>query len=181
MKNWMAGVLMWSAAAAGWADGGSVYDWPLAWTNQAGQAVGVEQLRGRPQVMCLFFSHCTYACPRITSDLKAVEAALTEEERARTGFVMASFDVVRDTPSELKSFAERMDLPAPRWQLLHGDGSSVEELAALLGVRYRREGEDFAHSNLIVLLDAEGRIVARREGLESELGPLIAALRRLLQ
>lgn len=167
------------ALSASGADTGSVYDWPLAWTNQREEAVTAAQLRGRPQVVCLFFSHCTYACPRITSDMKAVAAALTDEERAGIGFVMASFDTERDTPETLRAFGERMELPFPQWQLLHGSAEAVEELAALLGVRFRPEGEDFAHSNVITLLDAEGRVVAKREGLESSLEPLIAAIRAL--
>lgn len=179
MKRWIAMLVLAGATCAAGAERGSVYDWPLAWTNQAGDAVTADVLRGRPQVMCLFFSHCTYACPRITADLKAIAAALPEDERARVGFVMASFDVERDTPAALRDFGERMDLALPQWQLLHGDTAAVEELAALLGVRFRREGDGFAHSNLIVLLDAEGRIVAQREGLDSSLEPLIAALRAL--
>lgn len=172
-------LVCWVAALACRGEEGSIYDWPMAWTNQQGQAVAAVDLRGRPQVVCMFFSRCTYACPRITADLKAVAAALTDEERANVGFVMASFDAERDTPDALRDFGERMELAAPRWQLLHGSAEAVEELAALLGVRYRKEDDGFAHSNLIVLLDAEGRIVARREGLESSLDPLLAALRGL--
>lgn len=179
MKRWIAMLVLAGVTCVAGAEQGSVYDWPLAWTNQAGDAVTADVLRGRPQVMCLFFSHCTFACPRITADMKSIAAALSENERPRVGFVMASFDVERDTPDALRAFGERMGLSLPQWQLLHGDAAAVEELAALLGVRYRREGDGFAHSNLIVLLDASGRIVARREGLDSSLEPLIAAMRGL--
>ena len=163
------------------AEEGSVYDLDAVWTNQEGVAFPLASLRGQPRLLVMFFSHCSYACPRITANLQKIEQRLTVEERARVGFVMASFDSARDLPDTLKTFAHTKGLDLTRWVLLHGDEDQVRELAAVLNVRYRRdEAGDIDHSNLITLLDAEGRIVFQREGLEGDPDKVVQAVREML-
>jgi len=154
----------------------SIYDLNSTWTNQNGDTVRLNDLRGRPQVICMFFSNCGYACPRITADMKSLESSLAPEQRGRVGFIMASFDVERDTPDALRVFAETKELGSD-WQLLHGDEDAVRELAAALSVRYRKEADgNFAHSNYITILDSEGHIVHQREGLGGDLGETVKQL-----
>ena len=62
------------------------------------------------------------------------------------------------------------------------DEKGVRTLAALLGVRYRvlADGE-FNHTSALILLDAEGRVVARTETLGSKPDPVfLAAVRKTL-
>jgi len=159
----------------------SLFDLDAAWRNQRNEAVAWSGLAGRPMVVCMFFSHCGYACPRITADMQAIAERLGAETAGRVQFVMASFDAERDTPELLATFAESKGID-PAWQLLHGDEDTVRELAAALGIRYRREPDgNIAHSNLIVLLDAQGRVAYRHEGLEADLGPIIQATRALVE
>lgn len=170
------------AAPAAPADEGSVYDLESTWTNQDGAAVPLASLRGQPRIVVMFFSRCSYACPRITSDLQKIERGLPESERSRVGFVMASFDSARDVPSSLKAFAETKGLAPERWLLLHGGTDQVRELAAVLNVRYRLTEEgDFDHANLITVLDAQGRIVFQREGLEGDPDEVVQAVSALLR
>jgi protein SCO1/2 len=160
-------------------DGLSLFDLEATWRNQRDEDVAWSSLAGRPTVVCMFFSHCGYACPRITADMQAIATQLDRDGARPVQFVMASFDAERDTPAMLAVFAETKGIE-PSWQLLHGDEDTVRELAAALGIRYRREPDgNIAHSNVIVLLDARGRVVYRHEGLGGDLGPMIDAARRL--
>ena len=144
-------------------------------------ALQLARMKERARLLVMFFSHCSYACPRITADLKKIEQRLSPDERARVGFVMASFDSERDVPATLKTFAATKELDLARWVLLHGDEDQVRELAAVLNVRYRRdENGDIDHSNLITLLDEKGRIVFQREGLEGDPDVVVKAVRELL-
>lgn len=158
----------------------SLYDLDATWRNQRDESVVWSGLAGRPMVVCMFFSHCGYACPRITADMQAIADQLGGETANHIQFVMASFDAERDTPDMLATFAEAKDID-PAWQLLHGDEGTVRELAAALGIRYRREPDgNIAHANLIVLLDGQGRIVYRHEGLDGDLKPVVRAARNLV-
>ena len=50
-------------------------------------------------------------------------------------------------------------------------------VAALLGVNYFEDARgQFAHTNLITLLNAEGDIVFQRAGLKQDLASLLAAI-----
>jgi nitrite reductase (NO-forming) len=66
---------------------------------------------------------------------------------------------------------------AAGWVLLHGDAGDVRELAMLLGVRYKEDARgQFAHSNLITVLNAGGEIAFQREGLNADVSETALAL-----
>jgi protein SCO1/2 len=58
----------------------------------------------------------------------------------------------------------------------------VRAVAGLLGIRYRELADgDFNHTTALVLLDADGRIVARTERVGGKPDPaFVAAVRRAL-
>jgi protein SCO1/2 len=97
--------------------------------------------------------------------MQRLRASLPADARERTRFVLVSFDTVRDTPAVLRAYRERMGLDAA-WTLLHGDAGAVQELAMVLGVKYKEDARgQFSHSNLITVLDAAGEIAHQRTGL----------------
>jgi protein SCO1/2 len=101
---------------------------------------------------------------------------LPEAQRAEARIVMVSFDTERDTPEALKAFRESRGLPDD-WVLLHGGDDAVRELAALLGVKFKRETDgNFAHSNLITILSKDGEVAHQRAGLSGGLDEAAAAL-----
>jgi protein SCO1/2 len=76
--------------------------------------------------------------------------------------LLISFDPARDSVPVLHQYAERRKLQASLWTLARAEPASTRQLAALLGVQYRPLPDgDFNHSSELLLLDEEGRIVAR--------------------
>jgi len=137
-------------------------------------------LRGKPQVLVMFFAQCEFACPILLHDLKKIEAALPENLRDEVGFTLITFDVQRDTVEALHKYRETHQLSTRRWTLLRGATDDVRELAALLGVNYRQDARgQFAHSNLITILDREGEIVKQVKGLNTAPDEAVAALQKL--
>ena len=60
------------------------------------------------------------------------------------------------------------------------DPQDVLELAALLGIKYKKEPTgQYAHSNLITLLDKNGEIVHQQPGLNTDPASMIAAVKKL--
>jgi protein SCO1 len=148
----------------------SIYQVDASWVTDAGQPFKLAALRGHPVVLAMFFTSCGYACPRIVADMARLEQSLPAETRAQVRFVLVSFDDARDTPAALRTYREAHGLGAARWTLLRGEGADVRELAAVLGVNYRKEANGlFSHSNLITVLNSEGEIVHQRNGLEGGL------------
>lgn len=159
----------------------SVYELDARWRDQDGRERALGSLRGRVQVVAMVYTKCTHTCPAIVAELKRLEAALDPAERARTGFLLVSLDPGRDTPGQMKHFAASLRLDPAAWTLCTGDADAVRELAALLGIRYRAEDDaQISHSNTYLVLDAEGRMVHRQDGVGSGTGPALARIRGAL-
>ena len=147
----------------------SLYQLDAKWTSDAGRPFALTSLRGRPVVITMFFAQCEYACPVIVNDIKRLQAAMPAEARKQTQIVLVTFDTARDTPEALRAFRARMSLD-DQWTLLRGEPDAVQELAMLLGVKFKQDARgQFAHSNLLTLLNAEGEIVHQHAGLNGDI------------
>lgn len=143
----------------------SLYQLDATWTDDSGQNVSLTALRGQNVVLAMFFASCEYACPVLVSDMQRLRALLPESARATTRFVLVTFDTARDTAAVLKAYRERSALDQA-WTLLRGDDNAVQELAMLLGVKFKQDARgQFAHSNLITILNTEGEVVHQHSGL----------------
>jgi len=124
----------------------------------------------------MFFASCGYACPLTVTDLLAIQGRVPAELRAKTAFVLVSFDVARDTTAVLAKYRAERALDG-QWTLLRGDDNAVRELAALLGVKFKQEADgSFSHSNLVTILNREGEVVHQRVGLKGGLDEAASAL-----
>ncbi|HET8692339.1 MAG TPA: SCO family protein [Steroidobacteraceae bacterium] len=149
--------------------GDSVYQLPAALTDASGKPVEWRELRGTPRVATMFYTSCKYICPLVVDSLRAIERKLSAAERARIGFVLISMDPARDTPEALARIIAERKLDPARWTLLQPDPADLRGLAGLLGIRYRSLADgEFNHSTSLVLLDAEGRVLARTDQLGAD-------------
>ena len=129
----------------------------------------------------MFFSHCQLACPILVHNLQKVESALKPDIRSRVGFTLVSIDPRRDTPSELAKFRVGRNLSNQTWTLLNGQSDDIRELAALLGVQYKEESTgQFAHSNLITVLNSGGEIIRQVAGLGQDTDDIAHELELLI-
>ncbi len=159
----------------------SLYQTESKWTTDANRQIKLADLKGRPQVVVMFFASCQYACPILVHDLTRIEAALKPELRGKVGFTLVTFDTKRDTPDALAKFRATRNLSPTNWTLLHGADDDVLELAALLGVKYKQEASgQFAHSNLITVLNGDGEIVHQLVGLGQDINTTVRELDKLL-
>ena len=157
----------------------SLYLLDSKWTSDVGKVVQLGVLRGRPQIVAMFFTHCEYACPITVSELKAIESKLPPDVLARVDFLLVSLDAKRDTPDELAAFRTKRELARERWTLLRSNEDDVRELAALLGVNYAQDSRgQFAHTNLITVLNTDGEVAFQHAGLKQDLAPLLAAIEK---
>lgn len=143
--------------------GDSLYHLQAGFTDLHGQSRQWAQLQGRPQLVSMFYGNCSLMCPLILENAKAVQKQLSPAQRARLGVAMITLDPARDTPAALAEVAERNRTPAD-WQYLQPDADDVRAVASVLDVRYRfREDGSINHTSVLVLLDAQGRPLARSE------------------
>ena len=159
----------------------SIYDLSLGLTDQDGRAFGLDVFRGHPVVISMFYASCPYACPTLISDIQRFERKLEPEVRSQVCVLLVSFDSERDTPEQLKKLALERKVDSSRWKLARASDDQVRELAAVLGLKYRRlEGGGFNHSSAIALLDARGLIAERVEGLSQPVESLVGRVQTLV-
>ena len=127
-------------------------------TDQFGQPSKIEDWRGKPVMISMFYSSCQFVCPRIVDALKRTEESLA----TKVPILMVSFDPARDDTVALKAMAEERHMDPKLWTLARTDARNVRKLAAILGIKYRElPSGEFNHASVIILLDAEGRIVGK--------------------
>lgn len=156
--------------------GDSVYLVDDVLSDQAGRSFTLAEGRGKPRLVAMFYTSCRYICPLIVDSAKGVEHTLTPAERERIGILLVSLDPARDDTAALASVAAKRKLDPSRWTLARTEATGVRRIAAVLGVRYRALADgEFNHTSSLVLLDAEGRVVASTERLGSVPDPAFLA------
>lgn len=159
----------------------SVYHLAMPLTDQDGKSFEFADGRAEPRVVSMFYTSCQVVCPLIVETLKKTEHALPQAERRKLEVLLVSIDPDTDTPAALKRVAEQRHLDTPRWRLARAGKPDVRRLAAVLGIQYKQlENHEFSHSSALVLLDAQGRIVARSSKLGEADPDFVAAIERML-
>jgi protein SCO1/2 len=158
------------ALAAGGAaalPGDSVYQLRATLTDHHGRAFELASLRGAPVLVTMFYTSCEMVCPMLFETIRFTLDALPVAQRSGARVLMVSFDPARDTVPVLAQTARTRGCDE-RWTLARCDERTAREIAAALGLQYRRlDSGEFNHSSTIELLDADGRIAARTGRLGS--------------
>jgi len=175
----LAALLPLAATAAPPLPDNSLYHLETVWTRDDATTMRLADLRGKARVLTMFFSRCDNICPMLTGQLKLVEREMPASLRARTGFVLVTLDPGDDDAETLADYRERMGYSPDNWILLRGRDDDTRELANILGVTYMPKKDDgqIDHNGLIVILDAEGRIVEKTAGIRDRKA-FLAALRK---
>lgn len=162
--------------------GDSIYQLPVALTGQDGRTTRLDARRGAPVLVSMFYSSCRFVCPMLIETIRDTEAKLSTDEREHLTVLLVSIDPGHDSVEVLKRTADERHVDATRWTLARTDAATVRKLAAVLGIQYRAlAGGEFNHTTALILLDADGRIVARSSQLGSADPAFVLKVRQTLQ
>lgn len=161
------------------AEAPSLYDLEASLVDQEGRAIGLDVHAGAPVLVSMFYAKCPHACPALIADIRRIDAALPETARARVRYLLVSLDPT-DRAETFGELIEMHSLDPARWRLTRTDADTVRQVAAALGIRYRKLPDgSWNHSSIFTVLDAKGRMVQSVEGLALPHEETIAALTRL--
>ena len=159
----------------------SLYRFDAPLTDQDGMALRFADGRGAPRLVSMFYANCPFMCPLLIDTIRKTEHELSDAERDRLAVLLVSFDAENDTPAALKALAEQRRIDTPRWRLTRADAADVRSIAALLDIPFRQlQDGHFSHAGVMVLLDGEGRVVARTDTMGKLDPAFLAALRKTL-
>ncbi|HEY2406608.1 MAG TPA: SCO family protein [Polyangiaceae bacterium] len=154
---------------------------PLTLVDQDGQSFALDSYRGHPVLVSMFYASCPYACPTLISQIQRVDRALSARARGDLRVLLVSFDPERDTPEKLKQLCLERHVDETRWRLARASADDVRQLAAVLGVKYKRlDDGGYNHSSVITVLDQQGFVRARSDGLAQQVDPQIGDALSLL-
>ena len=162
--------------------GDSVYQLPATLTDQAGRTFRLDERRGQPMLVSMFYTSCQFVCPMLIDALGDTQKQLTVGERDRLGVLVVSFDPAHDSVAVLKHTADQRGLDPAHWSLARTDAATTRKLAAMLGIQYRALADgDFNHTTVLLLLDPQGRIVARTSRLGNADPAFVKRVRAVMQ
>ena len=104
-------------------------------TTQDGKVVHFydDLLKGKTVAIDLIYTHCQDACPLETARLAQVQKLLGDRVGKDIFFYSISIDPQRDTPEELKAYAEKFHA-GPSWLFLTGKPEDIELISKKLGL-----------------------------------------------
>jgi protein SCO1/2 len=160
---------------------GSLHELASVWKDHKGETFTWKDLQGKTVLLSMIYTSCQATCPLIISELSALQNALPKEQQDKLAVLLFTFDPKRDTQEHLGSYAKERNLN-PKWRLLRATEEDAQELAAVLGFRYKKmKTGDFAHSNIFTVLDQKGRIQHQQLELFKDREQTVKVLQDLLK
>src|SRR5206468_5688431 len=134
---------------------------PFQLTDQAGDVVTDQNLKGRPTLIFFGFTHCPDVCPTSLFEISEVLRAMgTDAGKVNAWFV--SVDPERDTAAAMKDYLSSFD---PHLKGLTGNPEAVAKVLSAYRVYSKKvplKDGDYTmdHTALIYLMDRDGHFVA---------------------
>lgn len=143
-------------------------------TNQHGEKVSLDSLKGKPWLAMFIFTNCTSICYPMTYNMSEVQQILVDKGVEDYNIVAFSVDPDRDTPEVLAEYLSRYSIPdESKWQLLTGYDQTFIEQFGLKSfktfIKAPAEGDDqVVHMNTFYLVDENGVAVKNYSGYSEE-------------
>ncbi len=153
-------------------------------TNQWGQKISDQTVKGKIYVANFFFATCQSICPEMSSNLVDVQKAFLNNDSIL--ILSHSVNPMHDTVEVLESYAMAYGAKKNKWHLLTGNKKTIYDLARydylVNAVEDDGSAEGFLHSELFLLIDTNGRIRGMYDGTnKSEVQRLLLDIRLLLK
>jgi protein SCO1/2 len=161
---------------------GMVSDFSL--TDQNGNKFSSDTLNNHVWVADFIYTNCPGPCPRMSSQMHQVQAALAGEDvvaKEDARFVSFTVDPARDTPAVLTAYSKHFLADPATWYFLTGDKAALNHLSFDVFHLSAVDGT-LEHSTRFTLVDRRGRIRGFYSTFDKDAVPtLIADAKRLLK
>lgn len=146
-------------------------------TNQLGEQVSLDDLKGKILIADFFFTRCPSICPTLTKNMKGLQDALKMKnprkriDSAFVQFLSFSVDPERDSSTVLKKYADKYSVNHDTWWFLTGPKKDIYDFALnelKLGLQDGGNVDsNFMHTAKFVLLDRERIVRGYYDGLDT--------------
>lgn len=148
----------------------SIYNIPSQWETPTGNKIKLDELKGKVVTLVMVYTSCKTACPRLTQDMKDIEAKVGHNNADDLRYVFVSIDPEHDTPEKMSEFMTRNKLEGKQWLFLRGDEEDTKDFANVVAMKYKKISPmEFTHSNIISVFSKTGDLVYQKEGVSIDI------------
>jgi protein SCO1/2 len=141
-------------------------------TDQNGQTVTKDDLRGHIWIADFIFTRCAGPCPLMTARMLEMQKALVKTPEVK--LVSVTVDPAYDTPEVLKAYAEANFADPDRWKFLTGDKAVIEKLVTEGFMQHlSEENGEPVHGTMFLIVDGNGMVRSARMLEDPELIPKV--------
>jgi protein SCO1/2 len=152
--------------------------------NQDSVFVSEKDVEGKVYVADFFFTTCPTICPKMKTQMLRIYERYKDRDDVR--IISHSIDPDFDTPNVLKDYATRLQVKAPKWNLLTGDKAAIYQLGQksymVSAQEDPNEAGGFVHSGAFILVDKNRHVRGIYDGtVEAEVNHLLEDMEILLK
>lgn len=141
----------------------------MHFTNQLGQRVSLDDLKGKIIVLDFFFTRCPTICPKLGVAMKKLQNSFPNNDTI-VQFLSVSVDPIHDSVPQLRKWAKAMNVNPDSWWLLTGDKDSIYNFALQeikASIADVNVDTAFVHTENFFLLDRDGVVRGWYNGFDS--------------
>ncbi|MUV37653.1 putative copper-binding protein [Lentibacillus sp. JNUCC-1] len=142
-------------------------------TTQDHEPFGLKDLKGGWWVAHFMYTSCTIVCPTTVPNMARVQSELDDSGLEGVAFVSFSVQPETDTPDVLKEYVSNYAVDLSNWHFL--TGYAFEEIQKLSNTSFKAALEDggpeeheLIHSTAFYLVNPEGEVVKKYEGMTTQ-------------
>jgi protein SCO1/2 len=157
---------------------------PFKFLNQDSVWVSEKDMVGKIYIADFFFTSCPTICPKMKTQLLRIYERYANNDQIR--ILSHSIDPDFDKPHVLKQYANRLQVKAPRWNMITGNKKAIYTLGEKSYMVTTQEDKNevggFVHSGAFILVDKQRHVRGIYDGTkEEEVNHLIEDLEILLK
>ncbi|RYE20474.1 MAG: SCO family protein [Sphingobacteriales bacterium] len=144
----------------------------FSFTNQDGQTVTQDAVKGKVYVVEYFFTTCKGICPKMNENMSKVYDAYRGVDDFK--ILSHTVDPKKDTVAAMKAYSMRFDADPKQWMFLTGDKKELYDMArysylvtAVDDTASTDIESDFIHTDKFVLVDRIGQIRGQYDGTDT--------------
>lgn len=142
----------------------------FSFTSQDEETVSLDDLKGDWWITYMSYTHCRTVCPRTTANMVEIQEQLNEDG-LEPQIISFSVDPEKDTPDDLKNYADEFGANLDTWDFLTGyDFATIKNMSEETFHAQLEQGaaDQMSHSYMFYLVNPDGHVVKEYDGMSSE-------------
>ncbi|WP_341202492.1 SCO family protein [Planomicrobium okeanokoites] len=138
-------------------------------TDQRGEELSLENLKGTPWLSTFVFTNCTTVCPPMTFNMASIQEELAAQGIDQYKIVAFSVDPAVDDPEVLNDYLKKFNVPdESKWHLL--TGYSQDYIAEYAKDNFKSfvkndpSSDQVVHGTSFYLMDKNGEVANNYDG-----------------